>query len=102
LVSPVSSETPQACLDGDGEEPMVSSARPRGSVGAVDEGLELGAIQVGDLLAFRALGRDGQHVGDHAGMFGMAQRCVVKEGADCSQAGVAGARRVSSLGLEVF
>jgi hypothetical protein len=93
---------PKAGLDSDGQQGVVASAGPGLAVGAFDQSLDFGAGQVGDLPTFSAFGGDVQHRGDEAGVFGVAQGCVVEERADGGPAGVSGAYAVFSFGLQVL
>jgi len=84
----------QAGLHGDVEQGVVSPSGPGAAVGGVQQDLDLGVVEVGDVLSGAAFGWDVEHAGDERCVLGMPEGGVAEERADGGQAGVAGAGTV--------
>jgi len=91
----------QTGLDGEYEQGVVAAAVPAGSVGRIQQGVDLVAGEVTDGPALVTLGRDGEHPLDLAGVVGMAQGGEPEQRSDRGQAGVAGSNAVVPLPLQM-
>ncbi len=80
---------------------MVAPAGPCLLVAGAEQRVDLGIGEVGDQVAFGALGRDGEHPGDGAGVLGVMQCEVGQQRVDGRQAVVAAAGAVVPVSFEV-
>jgi len=55
---------PETGLHCDVEQDVVSPSGPGATVGRAKQGIDLGLLEVADLLSLAALGRDLEHAGD--------------------------------------
>jgi hypothetical protein len=79
------------------------SRRPshRGQVGGGQQGVGFAGFQEGHGGLVVALLRDREHLLDELGVFGVAQGGVAEQRPQCGEAGVAAARAVAPVRLEV-
>jgi len=64
--------SPKASLYGSVQHGLVSSPCPGVPVGGVDEGVDLGLVEIAHLLSLATLGRYFEDPGDHQGVLGVA------------------------------
>ena len=62
----------QPGLDGSQEQGVVTPSEPGGGVWRGEQRVDLGVGEPGDHRSLAAVGRDGEHPLDHAGVFGVA------------------------------
>jgi hypothetical protein len=73
---------PQPGLDGQGKHGVVAPAGPDCLVARVQQRVDLGVGEVGDQLAFAALGWDGEHPLDGGGVLRVVQGKIGEQGVD--------------------
>ena len=92
----------QPGLDGEQEHRVIAPTGPGVAIGRGEQRLDFGFGQERDQRFLEPLGRDREHAADRVGVFGVFERCVVEQRADCGEPGVAGADAVAAFVLEVI
>jgi hypothetical protein len=88
-------------LHGQRDEGPVTPALPPGQVGGGQQGVDFAGLQEGRGGLVVALLRDREHLLDELGVFGVAQGGVAEQRPQRGEAGVAAARAVVPVRLEV-
>ena len=92
----------QTGLDREGQHRAVATAFPARLVGRVDQREAFLGGEERDLPLLVTLGRDRQHLRDHARVLRVTQRRVFEERPDRREPQVPGPRRVVTVGLEMI
>jgi hypothetical protein len=92
---------PQAGLNSEHEQGVISSPEPSAPVWRSKQGVDLDRLEVTDIAAVVALVGDREDTLDQLGMLGMAERGIAEERVDRCQSRVARAGAVVPLGFEM-
>src|SRR5262249_24597839 len=92
---------PQAGLDVEQEQGMVAASVPGLAARGRDQRVDLLGSEVADDRPVAPPWRDRQDLADGGGVLRSPRGCVLKQGVDCCQAGVAGGAAVAPLVFQV-
>jgi hypothetical protein len=91
----------QTCLRSKPKQRIVTPSGPSRPLGDGKQCVQFWFSQERNESSVEALGRNGEHTLDYAGVLGMAKRGVAEQRADRSQSSITGAHSILPLVLEV-